>query len=116
MRTARNVAIVMVLALGVAFVPGGGNVADAVFTALTMGFLAGIAWLLYTLSRQNQLTLATLDDRRRAVFYGAFGMLVLMVAGSDKLRDSGGGTVLWILLIAASVVAIVRIWIEANSY
>lgn len=114
-RTARNVAIVMVLALGVAFVPGGGNVADAVFTALTMGFLAGISWLLYTLSRQNQLTLATLDDRRRAVFYGSFGMLALMIA-ADKLRESGGGTVLWILLIAASVVAIWRIWSEANSY
>ena len=37
----------------------GGNFADAVFTALTMGFLAGIAWMLYVLSRQNQLTLAT---------------------------------------------------------
>ena len=70
----RNVAIIMVLALGVAFAPAGGNIVDAVFTALTMGFLAGIAWMLYTLSRQNQLTLATLSDRRRAIFYGAFGV------------------------------------------
>lgn len=116
MRTARNVAIVMVLALGVAFVPGGGNVADAVFTALTMGFLAGIAWMLYTLSRQNQLTLATLSDGRRALFYGAFGMLALLVAGTDKLFASGGGTLLWILLLGASVAAIVRVWTEANSY
>ncbi len=116
MRTARNVAIVMALAFGVAFIPGGGNVADAVFTALTMGFLAGIAWMLYTLSRQNQLTLATLSDGRRALFYGAFGMLVLMVAGYSKLTDTGGGTLLWIVLLGASVAAIWRIWTEANSY
>jgi len=115
-RNARNVAIVMVLALGVAFAPAGGNVVDAVFTALTLGFLAGIAWMLYTLSRQNQLTLATLTDRRRAIFYGAFGVLALLVAGADKLFGSGGGTVLWILLLGASVAAIGRIWIDANTY
>jgi hypothetical protein len=115
-RTARNLAIVMVLALGVAFAPAGGNVVAAVFTALTLGFLAGIAWMLYTLSRQNQLTLATLTDRRRAIFYGAFGMLALLIAGADKMFSSGGGTLLWILLLGASVAAIWRIWIEANTY
>ena len=116
MRTARNVAIVMVLALGVAFAPGGGNAVDTIFTAITMGFLAGIAWMLYTLSRQNQLTLATLNDRRRAIFYGAFGMIALLIAGTDKLFASGGGTLLWILLLGASVAAIWRIWVEANTY
>jgi hypothetical protein len=106
----------MVLALGVAFMPGGGNVADAVLTALTMGLLAGIAWMLYTLARQNQLTLATLSDSRRAVLYGAFGVLALLVAGTSKLFASGGGTLVWILLLAAAVTAIWRIWMEANTY
>jgi uncharacterized membrane protein len=96
-KTARNIAIIMLLALGVAF-------------------LAGITWMLYTLSRQNQLTLATLSDGRRAIFYGAFGMLALLIAGQDKLWSSGGGTLLWVLLLAASIVAIWRIWTEANAY
>lgn len=116
MRTARNVAIIMVLALGVAFAPSGENFADAVLTALTMGFLAGITWMLYVLSRENQLTLATLSDGRRAIFYGAFGLLALLVAGADKLFSSGGGTVLWIVLLVGSVLAIYRIWTEANTY
>lgn len=116
MRTARNVAIIMLLALAVAFVPSGGNVVDAIFTALTLGFLSGIAWMLYSVSRQNQLTLATLDDRRRIVFYGAFGLLALLVAGTDKMFSSGGGTLLWILLFGAAVAAIWRIWAEANTY
>ena len=116
MRPARNVAIIMLLALAVAFAPGSSNFVNAVFTALTMCFLAGITWMLYTLSRQNQLTLATLSDRRRAIFYSAFGMIALLIAGADKLFSSGGGTLLWIVLLAASVVAIWRIWIEANTY
>jgi hypothetical protein len=116
MRTARNVAIIMVLALGVAFLPSGGNVASAILTALTMGLLAGISWMLYVLSRQNQLTLATLSDGRRAIFYGAFGMIALLVAGTTKLFSSGGGTLLWILLLGASVAAIWRVWVDANTY
>jgi hypothetical protein len=112
----RNVAIVMLLALAVAFAPNGGNAVEAVLTAITMGFLAGIAWTLYVLSRQNQLTLATLTDGRRAVLYGAFGLIALLIAGRDELFASGGGTLAWILLLGASIAAIWRIWIEANTY
>jgi hypothetical protein len=106
----------MLLALGVAFLPGGGNVAEAVLTALTMALLAGIAWMLYVFSRENQLTLSTLTDGRRAIFYGAFGMLALLVAGSDKMFSTGGGTLLWIVLLGISVAAIWKVWIEANTY
>jgi hypothetical protein len=115
-RAARNVAIIMVLALGVAFVPGGGNAANTVLTALTMGFLAGIAWLIYTLGRQNQLTLATLSDGRRAVLYGALGLIALLIVGTDELLDTGGGTLAWILLMGAAIAAIWRVWLEANTY
>jgi len=106
----------MLLALIVAFVPGGGNVADALLAALTMGLLAGIAWMVYQLSRENQLTLATLSDGRRAILYGAFGLLALLVAGSDRLFASGGGTLLWIVLLGAAIAAIWRVWMEANTY
>lgn len=116
MRTVRNVAIVMLIALAVAFAPAGGNVAAAVLTAITMGFLAAIAWTLFVLSRERQLTLATLSDGRRAVLYGALGTIALLIAGSDELFSSGGGTLAWILLLAASVAAIWRIWLEANTY
>ena len=51
------------------------------------------------LSRQNQLTLATLSDGRRAILYGAFGLIALLIAGSDELFSSGGGTLAWILLL-----------------
>ena len=116
MRTLRNAAIVMLLALVVAFVPGGGNAAETILTAITMAFLALIAWTVFVLSRQNQLTLATLSDGRRAILYGALGLIVLLIAGSDELFSSGAGTLAWILLLGASIAAIWRIWIEANTY
>ncbi|MGE5282149.1 MAG: hypothetical protein ACM3N0_07485 [Chloroflexota bacterium] len=116
MRAARNTGIVMLLAFCVAFLPAGGNVAEAIVAAITMAFLAGIAWLVFVLSRQNQLTLAALSDARRGILYAALGMLALLVAGSDELTASGGGTLVWIVLLAASIAAIWRVWIDANSY
>ncbi len=114
--TVRNVAIVMALALVVAFAPAGGNFAETILTAITMAFLAAIAWAIFVFSRQNQLTLATLTDARRALLYGALGMIALLIAGSDELFDSGAGTLAWIVLLAASVAAIWRVWVDANSY
>ncbi len=115
-RTLRNVAIVMLLAVLVAFAPAGGNAADAILAAITMGFLAGIAWAIYVASRQNQLTLAALSDARRGILYAALGLIALLIAGSDEMLATGMGTLAWILLLGAAVAAIWRIWIEANSY
>jgi hypothetical protein len=115
MRTLRNVAIVMLLALVVAFAPGGGNAADAILTAITMAFLAAIAWALFVFSRENQLTLATLSDSRRAVLYGAVGLIALLIAGGDEMFATGLGTLGWIILLGAAIAAIWRIWLEARS-
>ena len=116
MRKLRNVAIVMSLALLVAFAPHGGNAADAILTAITMGFLAAIAWTVFVLSRQNQLTLAALSDGRRAILYGGLGLIALLIAGSDEMFASGGGTLAWIFLLGAAVAAIWKVWTEANTY
>jgi len=116
LRTLRNVAIILLLAVPVAFAPHGHNATHAILTAITMGFLAGISWMLYTLSRQNQLTLATLNDGRRAIFYGAFGLLALLVAGTTRMFAHGSTTLLWIVLFGAAIATIWKIWAEANSY
>jgi hypothetical protein len=112
----RNIAIVMLLALAVAFAPAGGNAAETILAAITMGFLAGIAWMLFVLSRQNQLTLAALSDGRRAILYIALGLIALLIAGKDEMSASGAGTLAWIILLGAAVAAIWRVWIEANTH
>lgn len=116
MRTLRNAAIVLLLAVLVAFAPAGGNAADAILTAISMAFLAAIAWTVFVLSRQSQLTLATLGDGRRALLYGGLGLIALLIAGSDEMFASGGGTLAWILLLGVAVAAIWRVWTEANTY
>jgi hypothetical protein len=115
-RIARNVAIVMLLAGVVAFAPAGSNAAEVVLTLISIGFLAAISWTAFVFAGQNQLTLTALDSRRRAVLYGALGLIALLVAGGDELFATGIGTLVWIVLLAAAVVSIARIWTEASSY
>ncbi len=116
MRNLRNALIVMLLAAVVAFAPAGSNAADVVLTLITMAFLTAIAWTVYVLSRENQLTLASLTEGRRAILYGALGMIVLLIAGTDELFSSGPGTVAWVMLFAGSVAAIYLVWKEATTY
>jgi hypothetical protein len=116
MRILRNVAIVLLLAGLVAFVPAGGNAADAILAAITMAFLAAIAWSVFVLSRQQQLTLATLNDGRRAILYGGLGLIALLIAGSDEMFASGGGTLAWIVLLGTAIGGIWKVWTDAHTY
>ncbi|HEY7150440.1 MAG TPA: hypothetical protein VH391_02040 [Solirubrobacterales bacterium] len=117
MRLARNIAIVLLLAVPVAFLPGGGQAAQTVVTALTMAFLAALGFALYELYRNNRLTVDTLPDDQRAVLFGSAGVLVLMVAGADPMLGGGGfGAVLWVTLVACAVIAIISVWNRAHTY
>ena len=116
LRVARNVLIIAAIAGLVAFAPGGSNGADTVLTALSLAFLAVIAAFVYRTYLENQLTIATLSDDRRAILYGAVGLIVLLIAGNDELFDSGGGTLAWVLLFAGAIAAIWRVWSEAREY
>jgi hypothetical protein len=116
LRVARDILIIAAIAAGVAFVPGGSNAAQVVLAILSLAFLAAIVWFLYTLRRQNHLTLAALSDGRRAILYGALGLIALLVSGTDTFFATSGGTLLWIALLGASVAAIWRVWLEAKSY
>jgi hypothetical protein len=115
-RALRNVAVIAAIAALIAFGPGGGNGATTVLTALTMAFFVVIVAFVYQQYRENQLTLTALSDVRRAVLFGALGLIALLIAGTDKFFASGGGTLAWLLLLGASLAAIWRIWLEANTY
>jgi len=116
LQTVRNVAIILALAAIVDFLPGGGAAADTVMTALTLIFLAAIAWFVYRLYREQQLTLSTLTDPQKAGLYGAVGGIALLVVAYDDFRGWTGGILLWIALLAACMAAIFAIWRRASTY
>lgn len=116
LQTARNIAIILALAAGIDFLPGGGAAAATVLSALMMIFLAAIAWLVYRVYREQQLTLATLTDARKAGLFGAVGGIALLVVAYDDFRSWTGGILLWIALMAGCVGIIFLIWRAATTY
>ena len=92
----RNVAIILVLALIVAVVPGGGNVADGILAAVTLVFLVLIGWAACQFYRQNRLSYLSLDERWRVILLCALGVIVLMIAGADELLETGLGLFAWL--------------------
>ncbi len=116
LQTVRNVAIILALAAAVDFLPGGGAAAATVLSALTMIFFAAIAWLVYRLYREQQLTLATLSDARKAGLFGAVGAIALLVVAYDDMVSWAGGFLLWVALMAGCVGVIFLIWRNATTY
>jgi hypothetical protein len=116
MVAARNILIIAVLAAGVAFLPNGGNVADAALAAISMAFLAGIAWTVYRLTYDFRTSLLALPESRRVVLYASYGLIVLLIAGAPKMFDTGLGTLAWLLLLGSSVVGIWLVISEARSH
>ena len=116
LQTARNIVIILALAAGVDFLPGGGAAAATVLSALMMLFLAAIAWLVYRVYREQQLTLATLTDARKAGLFGAVGAMALLVVAYDDFRSWTGGIVLWVALMAGCLGIIFLIWRAATTY
>jgi hypothetical protein len=115
-RALRNIAIIALLALVVAEVPGGGDVAEGILAAITVVFLVLIGALCYQLYRQNRLGYVTLEDRPRTVLLVALGAIVLMIAGADELLDSGLGLLVWLAVLGVAIFSIFRVYQDSQSY
>ncbi len=116
MRIVRNIAIIAALAFVVAAVPGGGNLAEAVLTTISLLFLVMIALAVFQIYRMQRLTIDSLTDRQRALLVGAVGLVALMIAGADEMLKTGLGALIWVALVATAIVAVWRLWVESQTY
>jgi hypothetical protein len=114
-RAARNIAIIALLALIVAVVPGGDNASAAILAAISLIFFTLIAFAGYQLYRQNRLAYLGLTDRQRGMLTGALGAIVLMIAGAAELTSTGAGLLVWLAVIAFSVFTLIKVWGDARS-
>jgi hypothetical protein len=113
---ARNVAIVLLLAAAVAFVPGGDTTSDVIGAVLSTLILVSIVILIARMYREHRLEIEGLGDRWRGVLYGALGVIVLAMAARDQLVQTGGGTLLWIAALGAACYSIYLVWRHYREY
>jgi hypothetical protein len=114
--TVRNVAIIALVALGVAFIPGGSRAAALILGILSLGFLAALGLLGYRLYMENRFTLWGMSTRLRALLYGGIAVATMTLIASARLWESGLGTLLWFLLLGGSAFSVYHAWTESRRY
>jgi hypothetical protein len=114
--TARNVAIIALLALAVFLLPGGGTAAATFGAALFVVLTIGLGIFAARLYMEHRIDLYGLGDRYRALLYGALAVVVLTVAAGPELFATGPGTLAWIALIGAAAYALYLVVRRAREY
>ena len=91
LETARNIAIIVLLALVVWLVPGGGEGASFISQLLNAIFIVLIALGCGILYRSFRGEIFSLGDTWRLALYAAVGVAIVTIAASRRLFDTGAG-------------------------
>ena len=117
MRTALNFGIVLLIALALFLLPGGGTALDIALTVLTISFFAAIAWLGYRLYREHRFTIEGLAQNERLVLYSSVGLAFLTFTATNRLFDEGGmGILAWLALLGIASYGVFWVWQRSRRY
>ncbi|HEV3228824.1 MAG TPA: hypothetical protein VGY97_05060 [Solirubrobacteraceae bacterium] len=112
----RNVAVVVALAAAVWALPAGGQAASIVGSVLGVLFAIGLAIFGARMYLEHRMSIYALDERYRALLYGAIAVAFLTLAATSKLWASSTGTFAWVLLLAASAFALATVYRVSRRY
>jgi|GEM_PF-655831 len=114
---ARNIGIIVLLALVVWLAPGGGEGAQFVSQLLNAVFIVTMAVICGILYRQYRGEIFSLGDAWRFALYAAVGVAIVTVAASRRLFDLGGpGALAWFALIGGASYTLYLVWQRYRSY
>ena len=112
----RNIGIVILLALIVWLVPGGGAAGTTVSNLLGIAFAGALLFLAYRLYMEHRETIFGLEERQRGILYASLALATIALVGTNRMWDSGGGTILWLVMISAAGFGLYSVWQAYRSY
>jgi hypothetical protein len=119
LKMARNVAILLAIAAAVFFIPGGGRAANTFATALWVAFALGIGYVGLRFYREYRISLHSLGDYHRALFYGALALAIFEWVGRERMWLTSLGELAWFVLagiIVYSLLVVYRQWRSYHAY
>ncbi len=116
MKQARNVAILMLIALAIVAVPGAGDAWAAVGAIVSLILFALLAYFAGRFYRDHQLDVYGLGDLDRATLYAAIALIAIVLAGWGNLFDRTSGTIVAIALLALSAAGLMRVYRNWQRY
>jgi hypothetical protein len=113
LKTARNVAVIALIAAAVYLLPGGGRAANTVVAVIYVAFGVAIGYIALRMYREHRVAIHSLGDRYRGLLYGSVAVAYLLVMARERMWHTGLGELLWFVLLGGvvySVVAVIRRW------
>jgi hypothetical protein len=115
-KNARNVAILLLAAAAVYFLPGGDRAAQTITAALWVLFGLGIGFLGLRLYREHRVAIHGLGDRHRALLYGGSALVVFLYAAQKRMFQTSIGELAWWVLAVCALYAFVEVYRHSRSY
>jgi hypothetical protein len=115
-RTLRNVVIVVAIATAVWAIPAADRGADVAGWFVGLAFLAAMAGFAAVGYRHNRYLLRGLTESSRLLLYGSFAMATLTLLATDRMWDTGGGTLAWFVLIGAAAAGVITVAREFQGH
>ena len=113
----RNIAIVILLAVIVWQVPGGGTSAATINNILGLIFMGGLLFFGYRMYMENRDTIFGLGERQRGILYASVALAAITLVATQRMWNSGGlGAVLWLAFIGAAVYGLYTVWRAYREY
>jgi hypothetical protein len=113
----RNTAIILLLAVAVWKLPGGGTAAATVSNIFSILFLGGMFFFGYRTYMERRETLHGLEDRQRGLLYGAFALIAFALVATHRMWNAGGlGGLVWLAMLGAGAWAMYSVWRAYRAY
>jgi hypothetical protein len=113
----RNVAIVILLAVIVWQVPGGGTASLTINNLLGIIFIGGLLFFGYRLYMEHRDSIFGLEERQRGILYAALALGAVTLVATKRMWDSGGlGAILWLAFLSLAVWGLYSVWRAYRSY
>jgi hypothetical protein len=113
----RNIAIVILLAVAVWKLPGGGTASLTISNLLGIIFISGLLFFGYRMYMENRETIFGLGERPRGILYASVALIAITLIATSRMWDAGGlGAVLWLAFIGAAVWGLYSVWRGYREY
>jgi hypothetical protein len=113
----RNFAILILIAVAVWQLPGGGTATGTINNILGLVFAGGLVFFGYRMYMEHRQTLFMLEDKVRALLYGSLAVIAFALIATGRMWEDGGLAVLvWLALIGAGVYGCVTVYRASREY
>ncbi|HEV2812164.1 MAG TPA: hypothetical protein VGW10_02830 [Solirubrobacteraceae bacterium] len=112
----RNIAIILLIAVAVWLVPGGGTAAGIIGELISIAFAVAIWFALVYVYRNFRTTIFSLGDQHRGMLYGGLASILFLGASADRFFDRADLTLIWFAILGVAAYALIATFRHWREY